>query len=100
MRSTVTWAAKWTPGSSRSAGSRRRQPGRPNASIGPSRSIGGALDLVRGVFLAEDPYEERAMEARGEFRERRLSVFSRLSECLALADRVRGRPDRLPPAHL
>ena len=47
----------------------------------------GALDLVRGEFLAEDPYEEWAMEARGVFQERRLSVFSRLSECLALRGR-------------
>lgn len=47
----------------------------------------GALDLVRGEFLAEDPYEEWAMEARGEFQGRRLSVFSRLSECLALRGR-------------
>jgi predicted ATPase/DNA-binding SARP family transcriptional activator len=46
-----------------------------------------ALDLVRGEFLAEDPYEEWAMEARGVFQERRLSVFSRLSECLALRGR-------------
>ena len=47
----------------------------------------GALDLVRGEYLAEDPYEEWAMEARGVFQERRLSVFSRLSECLALRGR-------------
>ena len=46
-----------------------------------------ALDLVRGEFLAEDPYEEWAMEARRVFQERRLSVFSRLSECLALRGR-------------
>ena len=47
----------------------------------------GALDLVRGEYLAEDPYEEWAMEARGAFQERRLSVLSRLSECLALRGR-------------
>jgi len=46
-----------------------------------------ALDLLRGEFLAEDLYEEWAMEARGEWQERRLSVFSRLSECLALRGR-------------
>ena len=47
----------------------------------------GALDLLRGEFLAEDPYEEWAMEARAEWRERRLSALSRLSECLALRGR-------------
>ncbi len=46
-----------------------------------------ALDLVRGEYLAEDPYEEWAMEARGEWLERRLSVLSSLSECLALQGR-------------
>ncbi len=38
----------------------------------------GALDLLRGEFLAEDPYEEWAMEARGEWRESHLSVLSGL----------------------
>jgi DNA-binding SARP family transcriptional activator/Flp pilus assembly protein TadD len=47
----------------------------------------GALDLVRGEFLAEDPYEEWAMEARGEWLERRLSILASLSECLALRGR-------------
>lgn len=47
----------------------------------------GALDLLRGEFLAEDPYEEWAMEARAEWRESRLSVLSGLSECLALRGR-------------
>lgn len=42
-----------------------------------------ALGLTRGEFLAEDPYEDWAMEARQEWRERQLSVFSLLSECLA-----------------
>ena len=46
-----------------------------------------ALELVRGVFLAEDPYEEWAMEARQEWQERHLGVFSNLSECLALKGR-------------
>ena len=47
----------------------------------------GAVNLLRGEFLAENPYEEWAMEARGEWQERRLTVFSRLSECLALRGR-------------
>jgi predicted ATPase/DNA-binding SARP family transcriptional activator len=42
-----------------------------------------ALELARGEFLAEDPYEDWAMEARQAFREGRLSVFSLLSECAA-----------------
>ncbi len=46
-----------------------------------------ALGLLRGEFLAEDPYEDWAMEAREEWRERRLAVLSDLSECLALRGR-------------
>ena len=42
-----------------------------------------ALDLVKGDFLAEDLYEDWAMEAREEWGERRLSVLSELAECLA-----------------
>ncbi len=47
----------------------------------------GALDLCQGEYLAEDPYEEWTMEPREEWRESRLLVFSRLSECLALRGR-------------
>src|SRR4051794_3687960 len=43
-----------------------------------------ALELLRGEFLAEDPYEDWAMEVRREWQERRLTVLSGLSECLAL----------------
>ncbi len=46
-----------------------------------------ALELLRGEFLAEELYEEWAMEAREEWRERRLSALSELSECLALEGR-------------
>jgi predicted ATPase/DNA-binding SARP family transcriptional activator len=46
-----------------------------------------ALDLARGEFLAEDPYEEWAIGAREGWRERRLAVLSELSECLALKGR-------------
>jgi DNA-binding SARP family transcriptional activator/predicted ATPase len=46
-----------------------------------------ALDLVRGEFLAEDLYEDWAVEARREWQERLLSVLSNLSECLALRGR-------------
>ncbi len=42
-----------------------------------------ALDLMQGEFLAEDPYEEWAVEAREEWQERRLSALSGLAECLA-----------------
>ena len=46
-----------------------------------------ALCLAEDEFLAEDPYEEWAMEARQEHQERRLSAFSNLSECLSLKGR-------------
>ena len=46
-----------------------------------------ALELVRGEFLAEDPFEDWAMEARQEWQEHHLSVLSNLSECLALKGR-------------
>lgn len=42
-----------------------------------------ALELVSGEFLAENPYEDWAMEAREGWRESQLSVLSLLSECLA-----------------
>jgi len=42
-----------------------------------------ALDLVQGEFLAEDPYEEWAMEARQEWRERHLSALAGLAACVA-----------------
>jgi DNA-binding SARP family transcriptional activator/Flp pilus assembly protein TadD len=47
----------------------------------------GALDLVRGEFLAEEPYEDWAMEAREEWREKQLAAFSGLAKCLALKGR-------------
>ena len=50
-------------------------------------SYRAALELVRGDFLAEDPYEDWAIEARQEWRERHLGVLSNLSECLALKGR-------------
>lgn len=43
-----------------------------------------ALGLVRGEYLAEEPYEDWTMEARQEFKDRHLAVLSGLSECLAL----------------
>jgi DNA-binding SARP family transcriptional activator len=46
-----------------------------------------ALDLARGEFLAEEPYEDWAMEAREEWRGSRLAVLSGLAECLALKGR-------------
>ncbi|MDQ4042476.1 MAG: AAA family ATPase [Actinomycetota bacterium] len=46
-----------------------------------------ALDLAQGEFLAEDPYEDWAMEARQEWHERRLVILSNLAECLALGGR-------------
>lgn len=54
--------------------------GKLDEAIGECRA---ALDLTRGEFLAEDPYEDWAMEARQEWRENQLSVFSLLAECLA-----------------
>lgn len=46
-----------------------------------------ALELARGEFLAEEPYEDWAMEARREFQEGKLAVLSDLAECLALKGR-------------
>lgn len=47
-----------------------------------------ALDLAaQGEFLAEEPYEDWAMEAREEWGERRLAILSNLAECLALEGR-------------
>ena len=46
-----------------------------------------ALELLGGEFLAEDPYEDWAMEAQQEWRERHLGILSNLSECLALKGR-------------
>jgi DNA-binding SARP family transcriptional activator len=43
-----------------------------------------ALELLQGEFLAEDPYEDWAMEVRREWQERHLTILSGLSECLAL----------------
>jgi DNA-binding SARP family transcriptional activator len=51
------------------------------------REYSSALELLRGEFLAEDLYEDWAMEAREEWRERHLSALSELSECLALRGR-------------
>jgi DNA-binding SARP family transcriptional activator len=46
-----------------------------------------ALDLARGEFLAEEPYEDWAMEARKECQEDELSALSGLAECLSLKGR-------------
>lgn len=54
--------------------------GKLEETIGECRA---ALNLTQGEFLAEDPYEDWAMEARQEWRENQLFVFSLLSECLA-----------------
>ncbi len=51
------------------------------------RGYRAALGFVRGEFLAEEPYEEWAMEARELWTERRLALSSDLSECLALKGR-------------
>ncbi len=45
------------------------------------------LALLGGEFLSEEPYEEWAVEAREEWRERHLTVLSDLAECLALRGR-------------
>lgn len=61
-----------------------RQAGRFDEAI---RGYRAALGFVRGEFLAEEPYEEWAMDARGRWDERRLALSSDLSECLALKGR-------------
>src|SRR3954470_21337751 len=43
-----------------------------------------ALELFRGEFLAEDSYEDWAIESREEWQGRCLRVLSNLAECLAL----------------
>lgn len=45
------------------------------------------LALLKGEFLSEERYEDWAAEAREEWRERHLSVFSDLADCLALKGR-------------
>lgn len=45
------------------------------------------LALLKGEFLYEELYEDWAMEAREEWRERHLAVLSDLAECLALKGR-------------
>ncbi len=57
-----------------------RETGEPVKAINEYRS---ALDLVEGEFLGEDPYEDWAIEARQEWRERHLSVLAGLADCLA-----------------
>lgn len=54
--------------------------GKLDEAIGECRA---ALNLAQGEFLAEDPYEDWAIEAREEWYGNRLSVLSSLSECLA-----------------
>jgi len=52
----------------------------------PDEAIGEyhkALELFEGEFLAEDLYEEWTMEPRQEWKDRRLSALSELSQCLA-----------------
>lgn len=51
------------------------------------REYRAALGFARGEFLAEEPYEEWAMEARERWKEARLALNSDLSECLALKGR-------------
>ena len=68
----------------RRQGDEARRDGRVDEAI---REYRAALGLVRGEFLAEEPYEEWAMEAREQWRERQLALCSHLSECLALKGR-------------
>jgi len=71
----------WKFGQHQVSAEEARDAGRLGEAIGEYQR---ALDLVRGEFLAEDPYEEWAMEARQEWRERHLAALLGLSECLAL----------------
>lgn len=61
-----------------------RQAGRTDEAV---RGYRAALGFVRGEFLAEEPYEEWAIEARERLRERELALYSDLAECLALKGR-------------
>jgi DNA-binding SARP family transcriptional activator/TPR repeat protein len=78
------WVDAWEFEEHRNRAEAARREGRLEEAI---REYLAALDLARGELLAEDPYEEWTMEARGEWQERRLSVLSNLSECLALKGR-------------
>ena len=51
------------------------------------REYWAALDLVRGEFLVEEPYEDWAMQAQEQWKECNLALSSDLSECLALRGR-------------
>ncbi|MBX6763896.1 MAG: tetratricopeptide repeat protein [Rubrobacteraceae bacterium] len=61
-----------------------RQAGRIDEAI---EEYGKSLGLVRGELLAEDPYEEWAIEARERWQDSHLSALSGLAECLALRGR-------------
>ena len=69
----------------RSKAEAAQREGRLEEAIGEYRK---ALQLLRrGEFLAEEPYEEWAEEAREGWREHHLAAFSALSETLALRGR-------------
>ena len=75
------WVDTWEFEAHRNKAEAAREAGDSDEAINEYRA---ALDLLRGEFLAEEPYEDWAMEARQEWEERRFSIFSGLAECLAL----------------
>ncbi len=74
------WVDVWEFEERRKRAEAARQAGKTEEAI---RDYQAGLDLVRGEFLAEDPYEEWAVEAREEWQERHLEALSKLAECLA-----------------
>ena len=75
------WVDAWEFQKRRSTAEAARKAGDLDEALDKYRT---ALGLVRGEFLAEEPYEEWAMEPRREFEDLQRGVLSGLSECLAL----------------
>ncbi|MDX6379777.1 MAG: hypothetical protein QOI57_801, partial [Rubrobacteraceae bacterium] len=74
----------WEFGKRQERAEAARQAGKLEEAIDEYRA---ALKLRRGAFLAEEPYEDWAIEVREEWQERHLAILSGLSECLALRGR-------------
>ena len=78
------WVDAWELEAHRNKAEAAREAGDLEEAVNEYRA---ALDLLRGEFLAEEPYEDWAIEARQEWQEHRSSIFSGLAECLALRGR-------------
>lgn len=74
------WVDAWEFEGHRKRAEAARRTGDLDKAVGEYRA---ALDLMGGEFLAEDLYEEWAVEVRQEWQKRYLDVLSKLAECLA-----------------